>query len=172
MSRTLTPEQTANSTEARTRPVVIVRLAHSGSIERLSCSGSIVFDGELYAAGGINLGSISNGTGATLALSATPARVSEVQSGSWRYGICQIFMIPGVPEDSGEYEAGAGVLLLDGQISQSQFQAGRVNVSARQITLSGNYTPRNLIGEVCSHIDPPGTVLNWQGDITVLESRR
>lgn len=172
MSRELTPTQIANTKATATRPVIIARLAHSGMVELLSASGSIVFNGELYQEGGFSLGSIKNGDSASIALQATPARTEQVYSGAWRYGVCQIYMIPGVPEDSGEYAASAGVLLLDGVITQSSYSGGRIVVSAKQVSLSGNYTPRNLIGEVCNFIDPPGTVLGWQGDIIVLESRR
>lgn len=172
MSRTLTASQIANTKEIATRPVLIVRLAHSGSTELLSASGDIVFNGELYQEGGFTLDGIRNGDSASLTLQATPARVAEVTSGAWRHGVCQIYLIPGVPEDSGEYAAAAGVQMLDGIITQSSYNAGRIAVSAKQISLSGNYTPRNLIGEVCSFIDPPGTVLGWQGDNIVLESRR
>ncbi len=171
MPVTLTPAQLAAVDLPSTRPVMLVRLDHSGTQELLSCSGNIEFDGELYTAGGVSIDSVSDGSAASLSLPATPERVAEVQNGTWRHAVCKIYAVPAVPGDSGSYVTADAILMLDGVIMASSFSGGKVSVSAIQRSLDGSNTPRNTISEVASHIPPPGSILTWTTSITLVARR-
>lgn len=171
MTIRLTDAQQIKLEATTTRPVNIIRWEHSGTIELISCSGNIIFNGENYTGGGANIASIKDGRNATLSTPATKARIAELLAGNWRNGICQIYAIPSVPADGTSYALGEGLLQLDGMIATSRLSGGEITVTALHRYSQGN-TPRNTIGEVASHIPPPGTILTWAGDQIVLEARR
>lgn len=169
----LSSSQRVNLDLTATRPVYVARIAHSGFEELLSGTGRVVFDGEIYAAGGISIKSITDNQTATLELPVTAARMGDIQNGTWRNGVCKIYAIPASPDDDGEFEASAGMLVLDGFIDSSNYSGGdRITCNATQTGMGRNLTPRNTLSEVCNHINPPGTVLAWQDDKLTLESRR
>ena len=169
---TLTAGQLSNVEEVATRTINIVEIEHSGSIERLSCSGALSYDGADYTFGGVNIRRIENNRSATLTLPATATRITESQNGTWRNGTCKIYAIPALPTDSNIFAAADGVLVLDGFISTSSFANDRVTVTVVHVNLDGNYTPRNLIDEACNHVPSPGSILTWEGENIVLVSRR
>lgn len=168
----LTAGQLSNVGGANTRPINIVSIEHSGSIELLSCSGELSYDGDTYAGGGINIRRIENNRSATLTLPATATRITESQNGTWRGGTCKIYAIPALPTDSNIFVLADGLLILDGVISTSSFATDRITVTVVHSNLDGNYTPRNLIDEACNHVPSPGSILTWEGENIVLVSRR
>jgi len=141
-----------------TRPVALVRIEHSGLLELLSETGTIIFDGEVYTAGGITVDSVADGESATLSMPVTSDRISEIQGSTWVNGVCQIYFVPGTTDDTAEYTAAQGVLSLDGMIASSSFSGNKISIKAVHRSLGKNYTPRNIISEVCNHIPPPGSI--------------
>ena len=173
MARELTPAQLANVELTSTRPIFIGRVRHSPTEELLSSSGLVLYDGESYTAGGFNIDSMSSvGDSATLSLPATVARIAEVQNGTWRGGACQLYAIPGTPDDIGIYDEEDGFLLLDGVIDSSVFSGDRITINVVHRRLNAGNTPRNTLSEVCRHIPPPGTILIAADGSVTLESRR
>lgn len=171
MPRDLTEAQLTNLALPSSRPVYCVWIEHSGMIELLSSAGDVVFGGLPFTAGGVNIKRIQDSQSATIELPATPTRIAEVQNGTWRYKPCYIFVIPGTPSDSGVYATAEGLTLLSGIIDDSKFSENVVTVTVIHQNLDGNYTPRNLYDEVCNHIPAPGTVITWDSETLVLESR-
>jgi hypothetical protein len=172
MPLALTDTQRDNAQGTSTRPIIIVQIEHSGALELLSASGPVVFDSDLYSAGGLNMGGIQDGENASLSLPSTATRIAEVQNGTWRGGICKIYAIPASPDDTGEYATTDAVLLIDGLILSSAFTGSAVTVNVIQQSMTGKLTPRHTLSEVCSHIPPPGDVLTWQNSSITFESRR
>lgn len=152
----LTSQHVVNISQQATRPVYLVRLAHSGTEELLSASGRVEYDGEIYLPG-ITVAGIEDGESATLTLPATATRVTETQNGTWRHGVCDIYAIPASPSDEASYTD--AVLMLDGVIAASSFSGDRVTIRAVQRTRDSSYTPRNLISEFCSNLPAPGLSL-------------
>jgi len=172
MPRTLTESQSSYLGQESSRPINVVKWEHSGSEELLSCSGDVVFNSEAYSAGGLNISVIRNSHSATITLPATPARIAEVQNGTWRNGTCLIYAIPSDVSRTGNHASTEGVLQIDGIIVSSRYSGNEIAVSVIHKNLDGNYTPRNIADEVCNHIPPPGTLLVWDDENIVLESRR
>lgn len=173
MPRTLSPTQFANARATSTRPVRLIRWEHSGALELLSGSGDIIFDGELFTAGGFSTVTVEDGRSATITLPATQARVQEMLSGNWRNGkLCQVYCVPGVPTDAGEYTLEEGLLELDGVIDASQYANGVLTVSAIHRYRRGNLTPRVTFNDFSTRIPPPGTAFIWQSESYILKSRR
>lgn len=172
MPRSLTEAQFDNLDLSATRPIYCVWLEHSGSAELLSSSGPIVYNTLPFQGGGVTVKKILDSHSATLVLHASAARIAEVQNGTWRNGRCTIYAISGAPSDTNLYTVEAGIVLLDGVIDDSQFADDRITIRAIHTNLNGNYTPRNFYDEVCNHIPAPGTVITWDGEVQVLESRR
>ncbi len=173
MSRRLSTAQFNNANAGATRPVNLVRWEHSGALELISGSGDITFDGELYTAGGLFSVTIDDGRSAVLTLPSTNARVAEVISGNWRNGkTCQIYSVPGLPDDNGVYALEEGLLVLDGVIDASSYANGTITVNAIHRYLRGNVTPRTTFNEFSIHIPPSGTIIEHEGDSYTLVSRR
>ena len=168
----LTAGQLSNLAETATRPINIMSIEHSGSAELLSCSGDVIYDGESYAGGGVEIRRINNTISASLTMPATATRITESQNGTWRGGACKIYAIPALPSDGNSFTAAEGVLILDGVILTSSFSSDRITLSIVHVNLDGNYTPRNTIDEACYHVPSPGTILSWEGENLVLVSRR
>lgn len=171
MPRDLTEAQLTNLALTSSRPVYCVWIEHSGMIELLSSSGDIVANTLPFSAGGVNIKRIQDSHSATLELPATPERIAEVINGTWRYKPCYIYAIPGAPGDDGVYTVDEVVTLLSGVIDDSKFSENVVTVTVINSNLDGNYTPRNVYDEVCNHIPAPGTVIVWDDETLVLESR-
>jgi hypothetical protein len=169
----ITTGQFNNTGETSTRPIRVVRLEHSGSLELISENGDIEFNGELFSAGGIMAMSVGDGRRATLTLSGSATRIAESVAGRWRNGkICQIYAVPGLPTDTGVYDLEDGVLLLDGIIDSSEYSGGVVTVRAIHKHLRGNLTPRQTFNVYSQYIPAPGSIVEWGGESYVLRSRR
>lgn len=172
MPRNATEAQVDNLDLPSTRPIYCVWLEHSGSAELLSSSGPVVFNTLPFQGGGVNVKRILDSHSATLVLPATATRNAEVQNGTWRNGRCVIYAVPAAPSDGNVFTGDEGFVLLDGIIDDSKLADDRVTLQVIHTNLDGNYTPRNTADEVCNHIPAPGTVLLWDGDPQILESRR
>ena len=173
MSVGITTTQWSNTGEVSTRPVRVVRWEHSGSLELLSESGDIEFNGELFGAGGILSLSVDDGRRATITLNGTTARIAESVAGRWRTGkICQVYAIPALPEDAGVYDLEDGLLLLDGIIDGSDYSGGVVTVRVVHKHLRGNLTPRQTFNLYSEYIPNAGALVEWEGESYMLRSRR
>lgn len=171
----ITTTQLANTSLTSTRPIRVIRWEHAGYLELLSESGAIEFDGELFGAGGISTLSVDDGRSATITMPGTRTRIAESINGRWRNGkICQVYAIPGLPEDDGVYDIDAGVLLLDGVINSSQYSGGVLTVRAIHKSLNGNLTPRLTFNAYSQYLPNPGVLVtsNPAGETYMLKSRR
>lgn len=169
----ITTGQWTNTGEVSTRPIRVVRFEHSGSLELISESGDIEFNGELFSAGGIKQITVEDGRRATLTLSGSTTRIAESVAGRWRTGkICQIYAVPGLPEDTGVYDLEDGVLLLDGIIDASDFSGGVVTVRAIHKHLRGNLTPRQTFNVYSQYLPAVGSLVEYDGESFLLRSRR
>lgn len=171
MSRTLTASQTTAVDSNSTRPIFVAQINHSGIIEYLSSSGEVTFDGLPYTPG-IKINSIQDASAASLELPWSTARVTEIQNGAWRGGICKIWALPAVPDFDGVFLLADGILILDGQIRSSSFSGNRVSVQAAHVAAISRISPRHTFESVCNFIPAAGTQILWEGDILTLESRR
>jgi len=170
--RVLTSTQQTNVDAAATRPVYVVAWEHSGVEELLSCAGDIILDSKVYTAGGLNVGGIQDGRSATITLPATSTRIAEIQNNAWRGGTCKIYAVPASPSDSGIYIAAESILMMNGVITASRFRGETISVNIIHVNLDGDYSPRDLLDDVCNHIPAPGTQILWEGDRMTLETRR
>lgn len=167
----ITEQQESNLQQTATRPVYIIRHAHSGVDEYASCSGEIVYDGQLYDAGGANVTSMQDSRQATFTLPATPDRIAQVKNGTWRDGDCVIYHIPGLPSDDGTYDTSEAILVLSGKIRTSGFTNGRITVNATHTNNLNKISPRHTWDEVCPHVPAAGTEIAWEGDRLILTTR-
>lgn len=173
MPRHITTAQFNNLREVATRPINLIRWELSGSLELLSTSGQVTFDDEVYSAGGVDLVSIEDSVRAVLSVPADADRVAQTLGGTWRNGrICQIYAIPAMPGDSGEYTTDDGLLILDGIINRPSLQSGRVVVEVVHKFMNGRLTPRATFNEITNHIPAAGTTLTWEGETFTLKARR
>lgn len=165
--------QWTNTGEVSTRPVRVMRWEHSGSLELLSESGDIQFNGELFGEGGISSIAVDDGRRATITLPGTTTRIAESVAGRWRNGkICQIYAVPGLPGDTGVYTLAEGILLLDGIIDASDYSGGVVSVRVMHKHLRGNLTPRQTFNLYSEYIPGPGSLVEWEGETYMLRARR
>ncbi len=173
--RALSETQASNSKAVQTKPIVLVRHEHSGIEELAGASGgSVVFNGETYATGpsGVKVLSIVDSRLATLWLSPTNARLSEVVNGTWRNGSCTIYLIPALPGELGPFVLGDQIQPIEGKIISSKYSSSGVVFQVQHSTLTSVYTPPNKCDEVANHIPAPGTVLTWDGEKTKLERKK
>jgi hypothetical protein len=165
----LTQDQLDNVEARATRPLYLVEIWHSGEQELYSSSGRIVYDGDVYEAGGANVAAIQDSFSATVTLPWSPSRMSEIQGGTYRKQPCIIRYIPEAPGSNDVFPAGAAITLIDGQIRSSGFSGDRVSVSVEHVSTSTRYSPNNTINEVTAFVIAPGTQIEWEGDILILE---
>lgn len=170
MPRALTAWQLDNCDSATAKPICLMQLNHSGTVEYLSATGAVTYDGQLYTAGGFNINSIVDSRSATFTLAATPARMAEVTRSTYRRGICIIYYIPGVDGDTPTYTADKGVLMLDGRIDTSGVSDGLVTVVAMNKYLTGRLGPGYTFNQFCSHMPAPGSSIVWEGETVPFES--
>jgi hypothetical protein len=172
VAKTLTLAQFTNSSADSTRPVYLVQLQHSGTIEYLSSSGEVTLDGIDYRAGIVTVTSIENNRSATVTIPATIQRTLECSSGSWRgYKLCKIYGVPAMPGDSAAYVSADAILLLDGVIDDSRLSNMTVTVRAIHKYAAAVYTPRLNCSELSPHIAPAGSLFTWEGTGYVLVSK-
>lgn len=170
--RELTVDQQALVDSNATRPIVIAEVAHSGASEYLSATGRVVYNGQVYKAGGFNLGGIRNSESASLSLPFTPARVQEVGAGVWRGGVCKIWAILADPTVEAEYDETDSFLLLAGEISSSKYVSGRIQVQAKHVFAGTKVSPKHTYNRVVANPPAAGTSITWEGETIVLSSRR
>lgn len=173
MSIGLTTTQWTNTRETSTRPIRLIRWEHAGYLERISESGDIEFNGELFNAGGVNSISVDDGRRASITVNASQTRIAESINGRWRNGkICQIYVVPGLPEDTGVYTLEEGILVLDGIIDGSEYSGDRVSVRVVHKRLNGNLTPRQTFNAYSALLPAPSSLVTWEGESYTLKSRR
>jgi hypothetical protein len=169
----LTTTQWTNTRETSTRPIRLIRWEHAGYLELISESGDIEFNGELFGAGGINSITVDDGRRATVTVNASLARIAESINGRWRQGkICQIYVVPGLPADTGVYTLDEGILILDGIIDGSEYSNDRVSVRVVHKRLNGNLTPRQTFNAYSAYLPAPSSLVTWEGETFLLKSRR
>ena len=172
MARTLTDAHFNNTSAVVTRPIFVVQLQHSGAVEYLSSSGDITFDNVSYAAGGVEVDSISDNYSATLTLHATNARIQECVNGSWRGNkLCRLYGIPASPADDNYFNLDDGLLLLDGIINDSRVSGRSIKIQGIHKYSSASYTPRLNCSETSNLIPAAGSVFSWQNGSYVLVSK-
>ena len=173
MPRALDPTKLQRLFATGTKPIVLVKWFFTGTEENLSASGPVVFDGQTYTAGGIEVPNISNGKAATLSMFATPDRFSQMVSGTWRGGqICQVFMVPGDPDDEDNvFVASDGLLVVTGVIDSAQRDRDRIIVKVVAASSDGKFLPNLTFNELSSHTPPAGTILEWEGEAMTLGAR-
>ena len=173
MPRVLSDAQLANVQGPSTRPVYLVDWEHSGVQELIACtSGDVIYDSMTFVAGDLRLNGIPNGRSARLSMPASAARAAETISGSWRQGLCKIYLIPALPDDEMNFAAADGILVLDGQIRTSSIETDNISVTVEHIAAGSRLSPRHTFDAVCNHLPAAGTVISWEGDTVVLEPPR
>jgi len=170
--RDLTATQLANVNATVTKPIYLIEWEHSGSTERLSCSGDITYNGNAYSSGAVRLTSLTNDRGATIVVPATTTRVDQICGNDWRDGICKIYYIPGIPANSPEdtYAAADGFLVLDGLINASRLSDKYVTVSAVSKYLQGEISPTLTYEMVANYMPAPGFRIEWEGEVATVDS--
>jgi len=172
VAKTLTDAQFDNVSATSTRPVYVVQIQHGSAVEYLSTSGTVYLDGVPYTAGGIALESIQDSRKASLSLLATPERIAECISGTWRgEKVCKVYGIPATPDGSVNYVMADAILLLDGIIDDSKLSGLKIAINALHKYSATRYTPRLNCSELSNYIPPAGSVFTWQGGRYVLVSK-
>jgi len=164
MPISLTTTQLSNIAAAATRPIYLVQLNHSGTLEYLSCSGAVTYDGQAYTAGGARLKGIRGARSATIEIKQTSTRIGEIQTSAWRGGVCKIYYIPALPTDTPTYTTADAILVFDGLIDISSAQGESLTIQAKNKYLTGVMAPVLTVNQICNHIPPPGTVTTWEGE--------
>lgn len=166
----VTDAHLANMMEVVTRPIYLLQLNHSGTVEYLSCSGECTFDSQVYTPGGASIGNVVNAKEATVVVPNSPARVDELQTNAWRDGICKLYYIPALPADGNAFVVADAILMLDGIIDSSGLRGETLNIVAKNKWLTGNMSPVYTFDQVCNHIPPAGSTLEWDNTTVVLDS--
>lgn len=161
-----TADQVKNTLLTVTKPVYLVQLNHSGTVEYLSCSGSVTFDSQDYDAGGCNIRRLRLYESASIELSASATRIAEVQNYDWRGGICKVYYIPAASGDSLSFNAADAALLLDGVIDTSSFSGEKIKIEAVHKYTVGNMAPGLLFNHFCNHLPAIGESLDWGAVVT------
>lgn len=166
----VTVDQLDRMEQVVTRPIYLVQLNHSGTVEYLSCSGDITFDSQVYVAGGAAIATINNSESATIVVPNSVARLDQIQNNDWLDGICVIYYIPALPSDGDSFALGDALLMLDGIIDSSGLRGESVNIAVRHKWLTGNMSPIYTFDQFCNHIPPAGSTLEWDNETVVLDS--
>lgn len=171
MPRPHTPTQLSKASATATRPIYLIRWKFGASVEYLSCSGDITYDGNSYVPG-INIRSMKIGVSASLSIPATAARVTDIQNSAYRGGLCEVWHIPAAPGDTLTFTTADSMLLLDGVLDTAKMSGESINVGAINKYLTGEMSPVFTFDQICNHIPPAGEVLDWEGEKLVSKRRR
>lgn len=184
--RNVSALQASLLSEPATVPVYLVELDFTHP-ERLSTNGDQVVAGEVYAGGDVALGALGNWTQARLRLRPTAERVARLMAPDWRNTACRIWQLSTAdyPEliEPGYVEPGYALQgrvqaeplqLLDGVLASGGVsQNGFLELSVTHRALVRRWTPRLRIAPpLCNHLPPPGTRIEWAGEVVVLEARK
>lgn len=173
MARSLTTVQFNTLQADATYPVFLIQLEHAGYLEYLSTSLDCAFNGDWYAAGGVEIDDVQEGVSASLSLFATTDRIRESLSGGWRKGkICRIYHIPAPPETEGDFVITDAIMVFDGFIDTSSYRGERVRVTAVPKTTVSLYSPRSNFSEISDIIPSPGTTFTWEGVSYILQAKK
>jgi hypothetical protein len=183
--RQLSAAQLAQIERDNTRPIYLLEWQFDGTPEYLSSNGRLDFNGETWNPG-ISV-SMENWATATITLPPTSDRAAVVNSGAWRFQPAVIYFVPsnplaGVPittdtdipilTDTGEpIVFGDGfedeIVLLDGIITGGRVNSGSLQMTITHRAINGVRSPRTRLSGPRA-----GTVINWEGEVYVVEGRR
>lgn len=184
--RSLTSLQQTLLSAPDTVPVYLVALDFTGP-EWLSTNGPQTVDGQAYSNGEVALAALGNWTQARLLLRPTAARLARLKDPDWRMAPCTIWQLPTVDYpmliEPGYVEPGYALQgrvqapplkLLDGVLAAgSMAQNGALELMVTHRALVRRWTPRlRIAAPLCNHLPPPGTRLEWEGEVVVLEARK
>lgn len=173
MAYPLSVDQFNNVSANSTRPIYLVQLQYAATIEYLSTSGPIKFDGVDYVAGGVDVENIASGQRVSLSLFASASRVAETVSGTWRGAkLCKVFAIPAAPASEPIYTLDQGIPAIDGYIDTARVSGNKISVVAIHKHYANAYTPRLNCSELSIYTPPAGSVFTWQGGSYTLASKR
>jgi len=168
----LTTQQFSRVTSGATKPAYLVQLEHAGFLEYFATIEDAYYDGNSYLADGIDVADIRDQVSASIDLFATPTRIMQSISGSWRNGKrCKIYAIPSFPDSVSDYILSEAFLVFDGVLDSSAWSNSRIRITAIPKTTSSLYTPRNTFSEISAIMPSPGSVVNWEGGTVVLQAR-
>lgn len=152
-----------------TNPAYFVKWKHNGSTVEYLGTGSAMSVIDLSAtveAEAVDVvGFSGDGSAVSLRVPATPARVGQVQDGTWRGQICEVWLNTDSISDA-SYDA---IRIFYGVIDASSYDGGFVNVTARQNTTIGRSTPVSAYADCCNHLPVPGEVVSFSGNTVIIE---
>lgn len=182
--RALTSGQAADLAGRETRPVYLIDLYIEGD-ERYSTNGDRTVELDAYAGADIGLASIDNWAGARIRLRATPSRVAQFLSQSWRHGRCSVSLLavgqyPRLMQEGyvqagyaiqGEHQS-APILLVDGELTAGSLSPERVEFTVSHRVTVGRWLPALRIDPpLCNHLPRPGETVLWENEKFTLEAR-
>jgi len=182
--RNLSESQLVTLKGSATKPLFLIELDFD-SPEHLSTNGDITINGNTYIGGDVGISSVADWTSATIKLSPSPTRVQIVVTGGWQGNPCKIYLVP-VQNNQQIMQAGyvqSGyaqdgltvedpILLLDGVLTSANIQSKGVDVAVSHKALVGKWTPRlRITSNIANHLPSNGSVVVWEGDNYILESR-
>jgi hypothetical protein len=185
--RNLLPDQIAAISSDHTKPTYLMQWFFDGTPEYLSSNGRLEFDGQDWLTGfSLNM---ENWSTATVTLIPEAARVERFNNSTWRFQSAIIYFLPTagvlfqevpittdslvpITTDNDEpivldFSSSGSVVLLDGIIT-----GGRVGSSALQMTIT--HRAINGVRSPRTRLSGPraGTVIEWEGEVYVVEGRR
>jgi len=161
--------QISNIQSEKPAPILLCQLNHSGTVEYLSASGAITYDGQAYAPGGFNLVNLKDSASSAIQIAPTAARVTQIINKTYKNGIYKLIYIPAISTDSTTFAAAAGKLIFDGIIDISVFGNEYVTVQGYNKYLRGNLSPGYVFNQFCNHIPPAGSTLTWGSETVAFE---
>jgi hypothetical protein len=183
--RQLSASQLDQIERDNTRPIYLLEWQFDGTPEYLSSNGQIEFNGETWVPG-ISV-TMENWATATITLSPTSDRAAVLNSGQWRFQPAVIYFVPSNPQagapittdtdipvltDNGEpIVFGDGfeqeVVLLNGIITGGRVSASSLQMTITHRAINGVRSPRTRLSGPRA-----GTVVEWEGEVYVIEGRR
>ena len=184
MGRTLDSTQSELVAQRETRPIYLFAI-DAGGQEFLSSNGTHELDEATYTPGHVMGLTVTDWIEASLKLVATPARTAKVQSGDWRRGRCDLYLLPctryplivepGAVEDGYAMQGdtyGNPVLLLPGSFASVTDDGDGYVFRIRHRAYTSGWSPSLRIAPpVCNHLPRPGTVFVVGDERFVLEAR-
>ena len=180
----ISESQEALLVERSTKPTFLVEVLFDVQ-EYLSTNGDILVDSNLFKGSDIGIRSASDWSSASLKFNPTTSRLATIISGGWQGNPCRIYLLPRVnylglyEDDYVEEEYGVNgedisdkILLIDGVITSATAGDTQISVEVTHKSFVGKWTPRlRITSQIANHLPQDGTVVVWEGDNYVLESR-
>jgi hypothetical protein len=183
--RQLSADQLSQVERDNTRPIYLVEWQFDGTPEYLSSNGRIEY-GEQTWTPGVSV-RMENWATATLTLPPVSTRATIVNNGLWRFQPAIIYFLPANPlsnvpittdsdvpitTDGGDPivigdSFSEPVVLLDGVITGGRVSADSLQMTITHRAINGVRSPRTRLSGPRA-----GTVINWEGEVYVVEGRR